>query len=336
MLLSLLAGGACSGPDLPPLQQRAQRYGILHDLLLYQRPDADGGPFFLDRFETTRADWYAYRHALGHDVEPPSVDQEALPLVDVDLHQARAYAQWRFCRLPRRDEWRYAATARGGYLYPWGDHFRAEWVNSWELGLDAPTPVGTFESGRAEGGAYDLLGNVAEWTESVADLWFAPIGGRDRYATAYVRLRGTPALAPWWLPGVPPPLAWQLCAFGASLPRLVVGGHYRARLFADATLGVDHALPAEALDGTSYLWERAPSEHGDTVGVRLAADPLQALVALLDEPARPTSAEVEEVRAFLRRPGNDEVLAAALPRAMARVDAPGPLAAVLRTELAAP
>ena len=145
---------------------RTHRFGIFRDLVLFQRPMADGGPFFLDRFETTVADFVAAAAARG-EVTPKPSPQGSLPKTGIDLYQARRFARWRFCRLPRRDEWTYACTQGGTYKYPWGDSWLQTWVNTGGLGLGRSTPVGTFESGRDTGGPFDLVGNVAEWTESV-------------------------------------------------------------------------------------------------------------------------------------------------------------------------
>lgn len=211
-LAALLIGiEGCTDAAAEPVLARSSRYGIFRDLVLYARAPARGGAFFLDRFETTRRDWHAFQMAHGRS-EALAEGEESLPQIGVDLAAARAYARWRFCRLPRVDEWRHAATGGGDYLFPWGNGPERAWVNSVELGLDRPTPVGTFESGRAPGGAYDLLGNVAEWTESVP---------QDRFRRSTLRespivlpevrglvLEASAALRLWRVQGLPLPGPW--------------------------------------------------------------------------------------------------------------------------------
>jgi hypothetical protein len=175
---------ACS-PEAPmpgaasPTPGRVGRFGSLRDFVLYERRGPTGGTspawFFLDRFEVTRADWATFANtpagrAVGARAETPSTDA-ALPVGLVDLAQARAFAAWRFARLPRVAEWRFATTSDGRNDFPWGGRADATRANTSELGLGEPTPVGTFESGRLANGPYDLVGNVSEWTESVPPSW---------------------------------------------------------------------------------------------------------------------------------------------------------------------
>lgn len=338
LLTLALAASACT-PSETDVMPRSARFGIFRDLILYERAPGAGGSFFLDRFETTRQDWYEFR-SQGTEPwgeGPPRPGTEYLPVANVTLAEARAFARWKFCRLPRRDEWEYAATGRGAYQYPWGDPFRAAWVNSAELGLARATPVGTFESGRDDEGAYDLLGNVAEWTESLPPGWpgrdrrraLDPAGGSWIYPgvlDAARRLDGIAALRPWRLCGSPWPAFWWLRASDASERRLAVGGHFRALVRAPRPV-------AEELDGLGVLWARGPMERGDTVGIRLATVPEALLCALLADPHEPSHAEVAELRAFLRRPGTHRVLAAAYRNLSEPADSAGPLGAVLDREL---
>lgn len=332
--LPLLAVGAACSDSAERVSPRATRYGIFEDLVLYRRAVAEGGPFFLDQFETTRQDWWFYfeqtaavewRPSWG--AAPPPAGTEYLPVVRVSLPEARRFAEWRFCRLPRRDEWAYAATGRGGYTYPWGNVFAPAWVNDAELGLGSPTPVGTFESGRDDEGAYDLLGNVAEWTESVDLRWFSSEALADSPAhdlnwEALDMLDRSAALRPWRVDSLPWPGEWWVLACGPHLPRLVVGGHYLSRLQTETV-----EPGAQRLDGLGWIWERAPNERGDTVGIRLGTDPAALIDALLRERSRPTSLESARLRAFLRRPGYRAVL---WPQLRARLPWAGPKPPLLR------
>ena len=62
-LLAAVLGGCAAEP--PQEAQRAARFGVFRDLILYRRPLADGGSFFLDRFEATRRDWFEFHAATG-------------------------------------------------------------------------------------------------------------------------------------------------------------------------------------------------------------------------------------------------------------------------------
>jgi hypothetical protein len=144
----------------------------------------------------------------------------------VDLHRAREFAAWRFCRLPREEEWEYACTQGGSTAYPWGGNFFQTWANTHGLRLGRVTRVGSFESGRSSGGPFDLIGNVAEWTESISwsihETHPAPRGVDEMILG--VDLSGSQArrevfgLACWMPDWAPLPVEWLVRA-EADLPR---------------------------------------------------------------------------------------------------------------------
>jgi gamma-glutamyl hercynylcysteine S-oxide synthase len=118
------------------------------------------------------------------------------PVVYVDLNDARAYARWAGKRLPREEEWQYAAQGTDGRLWPWGNDpdgpdkrvyvwqrndRRYEYGNRPDLAKcnshsDDTTPVGRYPAGASPFGVLDMAGNVWEWTESERD------DGHTRYA----------------------------------------------------------------------------------------------------------------------------------------------------------
>ncbi len=108
------------------------------------------------------------------------------PVVHVTLNDARAYAKWAGGRLPSEVEWEYAATLglfdptnpESGAHRPDGTLRANIWTgsfpktNSRRDGFEGTAPVGSFEPGAI--GAYDMIGNVWEWTETA----FRPAGPR--------------------------------------------------------------------------------------------------------------------------------------------------------------
>jgi eukaryotic-like serine/threonine-protein kinase len=126
-------------------------------------------PFYLDKTEVTN-EQYALFLAANNSAPPPSwkgglfpAGAEKLPVTDVSWEDATNYAAWKNKRLPTEAEWEYVARGGKDGLYPWGSEWRAELanVNSKQL-----QPVGSFAQGGGTFGAFDLIGNAAEWTAS--------------------------------------------------------------------------------------------------------------------------------------------------------------------------
>lgn len=307
---------AAPGAGLP----RTGRFGTLRDLCLFDRPEAAGGPFFLDRFEATRSDWQefaasgaALAPALRLERRAAAGDDGALPMAGIDLREARAFARWRHCRLPHSDEWWYATTLGGRNPYPWGQRIDAARANTGELGLGEVVAVGTFESGRQGEGPYDLIGNVGEWTESVPNAWFRSDAERQATVPLLVRhVQRAAGLSVWSIPGVPIAVLWLVEAGGQDVPREVLG--------ADCHSSMDRLVQL-----------RLPHERGSSIGVRLATSPQELLRSLLASPQRPTATEVEQLRRFVTRKGHREALAAAWPAVVGNGESPrGPLLDLLR------
>ncbi len=103
------------------------------------------------------------------------------PVVHVAYEDAAAFAAWLGADLPSETEWEIAA--RGGLegaTYGWGERFRpdGEWrANVWqgafpvidtgEDGFAGLAPAGCYMPN--DYGAYDMIGNVWEWTQSPFD-----------------------------------------------------------------------------------------------------------------------------------------------------------------------
>jgi hypothetical protein len=135
-----------------------------------------GRALWIDRFEVTVRDYREFLQATGRTLPKgatlwtdPVTAPGFLPATAMTHHDARAYAAWRGKRLPTSAEWEWAVRGPAGFEYPWGEGFVETIANTTELGLWRPTTVGTFFNGRSQfSGAYDLVGNVAEWTDSQA------------------------------------------------------------------------------------------------------------------------------------------------------------------------
>ena len=317
----LQVGTGCSeGIERAEFVDRSNRFGIFRDLVLVHRSPERGGSFFLDQFESTVADFASWRESLG-TTATPSAPPDLRPETGVTLHQARRFAHWRFCRIPRAEEWTYVCTQGGAYPYPWGGLRLNTRANTAVLELGKLVSVGSFESGRSPVGAYDLIGNVAEWTETVdvpVEMVFPverevhlDMPGVDDY-----RLTG--ALNCWLPQWAPAPTDWLVQAATEDLERRVMGGSFRT-------------VSSEQILLPSY---RQPGRWDATTGVRLVADPLGLLVVLLAFDAEATSEARATLRRFLRQEANQLELRKAWARARRQVPVGGTLASLLEEELA--
>ncbi len=169
----------------------------------YARFVEDGG---YRRRELWSAEGWAWREEEGRE-EPAFWDDASLnnpifPVVGVAQYEAQAYCHWLteqvrgaghrlqvwhddepetlnlepgalVLRLPTEEEWERAARGTDGWEYPWGDAFDVSFANTEESDVEkrigiATTAVCTYPQGVGPAGAWDMAGNVWEWTSS---LW---------------------------------------------------------------------------------------------------------------------------------------------------------------------
>jgi formylglycine-generating enzyme required for sulfatase activity len=153
--------------------------------------------FCIDRVLVTQAQYAAFVAATGHRLPGISKDEylsqgflvhdydrevtrylwqnrsppEGLaehPVVLVSATDAEAYCRWRHpaFRLPEEAEWERAARGDRGQIFPWGNRWDPERLNSAERGPGGTTPVTRHPSGASPYGLLDAVGNVFQWTRS--------------------------------------------------------------------------------------------------------------------------------------------------------------------------
>lgn len=128
-------------------------------------------PFFIDRTEVTNEDYLKFIEATGY--RAPSNWQNGrfpdgqgkLPVINVSWDDASEYAKWAGKRLPKEDEWEYAARGEDGRKYPWGSGWSVGKANASNIG-GAIREVGSFPEGASPFGVLDMSGNVWEWIDS--------------------------------------------------------------------------------------------------------------------------------------------------------------------------
>ena len=118
--------------------------------------------FYIDKTEVSNANYAEFcaetRHALPNGF--PS-DKPDLPVVNVLILDARAFAQWAGKRLPKGREWEKAARGRNGFLYPWGNEIDPARAN---VGSGTLLPVSGFPTGASPYGALKCRATSGNWS----------------------------------------------------------------------------------------------------------------------------------------------------------------------------
>ncbi len=110
------------------------------------------------------SEWIPYLWARG----TPPREKLDHPVVLVSAPDAEAYCRWRHPagRLPSEAEWEKAARGTDGRVFPWGDSWEPERLNSAARGPYGTTPVERYGTGASPFGILDAVGNVFQWTSS--------------------------------------------------------------------------------------------------------------------------------------------------------------------------
>lgn len=131
--------------------------------------------FAIAETEVTNTQYAEFMKETNHAAPPGWADgkfpdgQENYPVTNVSWRNANAFCIWLSKKLnaevslPTEAEWELAAGGRERKKYPWGDEWNKEAGNSLESGGKI-SPVKSFALNRSPSGAFDMVGNVWEWT----------------------------------------------------------------------------------------------------------------------------------------------------------------------------
>ncbi len=173
----------------------------------YSEPkDVSISTFFMDKYLVTNQQYFEFLTDSGYEPKDksnflshwvdgkPPVGKENHPVVNVNLDDAKAFAEWAGKRLPTSIEWQYAAQGNDGRIYPWGNEFDSTKCND---GLNHTTPVDMFPEGASPFGVEDMVGNVWQLTNDIYDTacyYFGIMRGGSYY---------NPSSSIWYVVGGP-------------------------------------------------------------------------------------------------------------------------------------
>ncbi len=132
-------------------------------------------PFFIDRTEVTNLAYKKFIDAKNYPAPPAwngnnfPEGQENLPVTDVTWADANAYAALQKKRLPTEEEWEFAARGKDQRIYSWGNEFlngKANVKNNSSAAPKNKISVASYKDSTTPFGAFDMIGNVWEWTAS--------------------------------------------------------------------------------------------------------------------------------------------------------------------------
>jgi sulfatase modifying factor 1 len=156
--------------------------------------EAELPEYQIDLFEVTNAQFAGFVEATGYQTEAEQAGSSRVwrdewsegkdnhPVVRVTWNDAIAYCEWVGKHLPTEAEWEKAARGPESFIYPWGDTYDAAKANGRDSGLRSTVAVGSYGEGTSPYGAFDMAGNVREWT---ADPGYFPYPGNNIPSSYY-------------------------------------------------------------------------------------------------------------------------------------------------------
>ena len=161
--------------------------------------------YWIDKYEVTNLQYQQFIEAVGKRAPEHFANRTFPtgkadhPVTFVSWHDANAYCTWADKRLPTDQEWEKAARGTDGRMFPWGQQFDINQVNTpvrWERLKEKgdTTPVGAFPGGASPYGALDMSGNVWEWTAS----WYRAYPGNKKISENYGDIYKTLKGGSWW------------------------------------------------------------------------------------------------------------------------------------------
>jgi formylglycine-generating enzyme required for sulfatase activity len=131
--------------------------------------------FWIDRTEVTNA-MYSQCVAAGACLRPYVLGSNThysyyfdplyadYPVIALKWSSADAYCTWAGRHLPTEAQWEKAAIGTDGRIYPWGNELPKNTLLNFNRAVNDTARVGSYPLGASPYGAWDMAGNVNEWT----------------------------------------------------------------------------------------------------------------------------------------------------------------------------
>ena len=161
----------------------------------WERPqhDVELSEYSIGRYTVTKSEYQRFLEESDYQMPKDWEESQYLdgkedhPVVNVSWVDATAYCGWlsekcdKRYQLPTEAQWEKAARGTDGRIYPWGDSFDPNHLNSIESGRGGTSPAGLFSPyGDSPYGVSDMAGGVWEWCLG----WFDPQVYQERSAHA--------------------------------------------------------------------------------------------------------------------------------------------------------
>lgn len=170
------AGEFIMGSNKVDKEHKAEAFGIPKPWFEDENPERRVylAAFYIDKYEVTNEQYKKFIDTTGYSPPPDWKDGMYMsetanhPVTNINFNDAVAYAVWAGKKIPAEEEWEKSARGMDGRLYPWGNIFDVSMANLSKAmtNVSKKMPVGLFKNGISPYGAYDMIGNVWEWTSS--------------------------------------------------------------------------------------------------------------------------------------------------------------------------
>ncbi len=122
--------------------------------------------FYIDKTEVTNRAYADFARATGATLPPGfSSDRPDLPVVNITLAEAQAFADWAGKSLPTSKQWEKAARGIDGRTYPWGEAAEASRANVGLGKSGSLAPADGFPAGASPFQVLQTVGNAWEWVD---------------------------------------------------------------------------------------------------------------------------------------------------------------------------